>query len=29
MRISVSNWLTTNEDVDLSLAAMVKAAKES
>jgi glutamate/tyrosine decarboxylase-like PLP-dependent enzyme len=28
MRISVSNWATTKEDVDLSLAAMVRAAAE-
>jgi glutamate/tyrosine decarboxylase-like PLP-dependent enzyme len=28
MRISVSNWATTNEDVDRSLAAMVKAADQ-
>ena len=28
MRISVSSWATTKEDVDLSLSAMLKAAKE-
>jgi glutamate/tyrosine decarboxylase-like PLP-dependent enzyme len=28
MRISVSNWATTTDDVDLSLAAMLKAASE-
>jgi aromatic-L-amino-acid decarboxylase len=28
MRISVSSWATTREDVDRSLAAMLKAAKE-
>ena len=28
MRISVSSWATTDEDVDLSLAAMLKAAAE-
>jgi aromatic-L-amino-acid decarboxylase len=28
MRISVSSWATTKEDVELSLAAMVKAAEE-
>jgi hypothetical protein len=28
MRISVSSWATTKEDVDRSLAAMLKAAAE-
>jgi hypothetical protein len=28
MRISVSSWATTNDDVERSLAAMVRAAKE-
>jgi hypothetical protein len=28
MRISVSSWATTKEDVDRSLAAMLKAAKQ-
>jgi hypothetical protein len=29
MRISVSSWATTKEDVERSLAAMLKAAAES
>ena len=28
MRISVSNWATTSDDVERSLAAMVKAARQ-
>jgi hypothetical protein len=28
MRISVSSWATTNEDVEMSLAAIVRAAAE-
>jgi hypothetical protein len=29
MRISVSSWATTNEDVELSLAAMLRVASET